>query len=71
MQLSPTSYYFIPLWSKYSPQHPVLKHPQSMFLPYYICLGLLNCLLQYFEVLQLKCNVIPMPPCVLHALFRS
>jgi hypothetical protein len=22
------------IWSKYSPQHPVLKHPQSMFLPY-------------------------------------
>jgi hypothetical protein len=22
-----------PLWSKYSPQHPVLKHPQSVFLP--------------------------------------
>jgi hypothetical protein len=22
--------YFIPLRSKYSPQHPVLKHPQSM-----------------------------------------
>jgi len=23
----------LPLRSKYSPQHPVLKHPQSMFLP--------------------------------------
>jgi hypothetical protein len=23
-----------PLRPKYSPQHPVLKHPQSMFLPY-------------------------------------
>jgi hypothetical protein len=22
------------LWSKYSPQHPVLKHPQFMFLSY-------------------------------------
>jgi hypothetical protein len=22
----------IPLWSKHSPQHPVLKHPQFMFL---------------------------------------
>jgi hypothetical protein len=32
MQSSPTSCLFIPLWSKYSPQHPVLKHPQSMFL---------------------------------------
>jgi hypothetical protein len=26
MQFSPSSYLFIPLWSKYSPQHPVLKH---------------------------------------------
>jgi hypothetical protein len=25
--------YFISLRSKYSPQHPVLKHPQSVFLP--------------------------------------
>jgi hypothetical protein len=33
MQFSPTSYYFIPLQSKYSPQHPVLKHPQFMFFP--------------------------------------
>jgi hypothetical protein len=29
MQLSPC--HFIPLWSKYSPKHPVLKHSQSMF----------------------------------------
>jgi hypothetical protein len=34
MQFSPTSYHFIPLRSKYSPQRPVLKHPQSMFLPW-------------------------------------
>jgi hypothetical protein len=27
------SFLQVPLWSKYSPQHPVLKHPQSMFLP--------------------------------------
>jgi hypothetical protein len=33
MQLSPPHCHFIPLQSKYSPQHPVLKHPQSMFLP--------------------------------------
>jgi hypothetical protein len=32
MQFSQTSYYFIVLRSKCSPQHPVLKHPQSMFL---------------------------------------
>jgi hypothetical protein len=29
VQLSPFSRYFIPLRSKYSPQQPVLKHPQS------------------------------------------
>jgi hypothetical protein len=32
-QFSPASCHFISLRSKYSPQHPVLKHPQSMFLP--------------------------------------
>jgi hypothetical protein len=32
VQFSPPSHNFIPLWSKYSPQHPVLKHPQSVFL---------------------------------------
>jgi hypothetical protein len=33
VQLSPFSRYFIPLRSKYSPQHPVLKHPQSVLFP--------------------------------------
>jgi hypothetical protein len=33
VQLSPFSRYFLPLRSKYSPQHPVLKHPQSMLFP--------------------------------------
>jgi hypothetical protein len=32
MQFSPTSRHWISLRSKYSPQHPVLKHSQSMFL---------------------------------------
>jgi hypothetical protein len=32
MQCSPFSRHLIPLRSKYPPQHPVLKHPQSMFL---------------------------------------
>jgi hypothetical protein len=32
MQFSPASYHFIPLRSKYSPQHPVLKYSQSMLL---------------------------------------
>jgi hypothetical protein len=31
--ISPFSHHLIPLRSKYLPQHPVLKHPQSMFLP--------------------------------------
>jgi hypothetical protein len=34
MQLSPSSRYSVPLWSKYSPQRPVLKHPQFIFLSY-------------------------------------
>jgi hypothetical protein len=33
MQFPPTSRHFILLRSKYSPRHPVLKHPQSVFLP--------------------------------------
>jgi hypothetical protein len=33
VQLSALSRYFIPLRSKCSPQHPVLKHPQSMLFP--------------------------------------
>jgi hypothetical protein len=32
MQFSPTSCHFISLRTKYSPQHRVLKHPQSVFL---------------------------------------
>jgi hypothetical protein len=32
MQFCPISHHFISLQSKYS-QHPVLKHPQSVFLP--------------------------------------
>jgi hypothetical protein len=34
MQFSPPSSHSIPLWPKYSPQHPVLKHPQFMFISY-------------------------------------
>jgi hypothetical protein len=33
MQFSPTSCHYICLHSKYSPQHPVLKHWLSMCLP--------------------------------------
>jgi hypothetical protein len=33
VQGSPTSCHFISLRPKYSPKHPVLKHPHSMFLP--------------------------------------
>jgi hypothetical protein len=31
MQSSPSSCYFLPFRSKYSPEHPVLKHSQFMF----------------------------------------
>jgi hypothetical protein len=34
VQLPPLSCYFIPLRSKYSPQHPVLKHSPSMLFPW-------------------------------------
>jgi hypothetical protein len=34
MQLSPVSRHFISLRTRYSPQHPVHKHPQSVFIPY-------------------------------------
>jgi hypothetical protein len=33
MQSPPASCHFLPPTSKYSPQPPVLKHPQSMILP--------------------------------------
>ena len=33
MWLSPLSCYPVPLRPKYSPQHPILKHPQPTFLP--------------------------------------
>jgi hypothetical protein len=33
MYPSPVSCYFFPLRSNYYPQHPVLKHPQSIFFP--------------------------------------
>jgi hypothetical protein len=33
VQFTPFSRCFIPLRSKYSPPHPVLKHPQSMLFP--------------------------------------
>jgi hypothetical protein len=35
MQISPTSRHFISLRSKYSPQHPVLKHPYSIYTKIY------------------------------------
>jgi hypothetical protein len=33
MQFPPTSCDFVPLRSKYLPQHPVLEHPQYVFFP--------------------------------------
>jgi len=35
MQSSPASFQFFPLRSRYSPQHPVLKYPQSTRLRCY------------------------------------
>lgn len=33
MTISPVSLYLLPLRSKYLPQHPILEHPQLIFLP--------------------------------------
>jgi len=33
MKFSPLPCYLVPLRPKYSPQHPILRHPQPMFLP--------------------------------------
>jgi len=33
MQFSPLTCHLVPLRPKYSPQHPILKHPQPAFLP--------------------------------------
>jgi hypothetical protein len=33
MQFFPFSCHLISLRAKYPPQHPVFKHPQTMFLP--------------------------------------
>ena len=33
MQSSPLPCHLVPLRPKYSPQHPILKHPQPMFFP--------------------------------------
>jgi hypothetical protein len=33
--IAPTSHYFNPFRSKYSPQHPFLKHQPSLFIPKY------------------------------------
>jgi hypothetical protein len=32
MQFPLISCHFIPLWSNYPPQHPVLKHPKCLFV---------------------------------------
>jgi hypothetical protein len=33
MKSSPHPCYLVPLRPKYPPQHPILEHPQPMFLP--------------------------------------
>jgi len=35
MKFSTLSCYLVPPWRKYSPQHPVVKHPHPMFNPQY------------------------------------
>ena len=43
VQFSPTSYHFIPLWSKFSPQHPVLG-TLSLHIAHNVRIGK-NCIL--------------------------
>jgi hypothetical protein len=43
MQFSPFTRHLIPPWSKYPPQHPVLKHPQSHIYKMEINTGLYGC----------------------------
>jgi hypothetical protein len=50
MQFYQTSYHFIPLRCKYSPQHPVLKYPQSELLTVFLNTPQLNKMLQLFSV---------------------
>jgi hypothetical protein len=38
MQLPPLPYYLVPPRPKYSPQHPILKYPQPVFLPQIVTL---------------------------------
>jgi hypothetical protein len=47
MQPSPTSCHFITLRAKYSPQHPVLKHIQSvnMFHRLEVCPAVFSCVI--------------------------
>jgi hypothetical protein len=42
MQSSPASRHFLPLRFKYSPQHPVLRHPQSLAFPWRVATNTLN-----------------------------
>jgi len=58
MQSSPVSCHFLPLRYKYSPQHPVLIHPQSSTLT--VTLILTNQLLQ---VTPLECRLTECPKC--------
>jgi hypothetical protein len=59
MQFSPTSRRLIPLLSKYSLQQPVLKHPQSMFLPYITWFHSLNISYGHSAtIMQFECELI-------------
>jgi hypothetical protein len=38
------SFYFVPLWSNCSPQHPLIEHPETIFFP-------------HDEILKFGCNL--------------
>jgi hypothetical protein len=56
MQFSPISRHFVSLRTEYSPQHPVLKHPQSMSITIYseINLSFPQSLRIRFQIVYLK-----------------
>jgi hypothetical protein len=71
VQFSSTFYHFSPLRSKYSPQHPILKHLQSR--PYFLILSHHYC--SWFYVFPLykrkKGKVVPVLNLIKHYAMKT
>jgi hypothetical protein len=69
VKFSQVSRHLIPLRYKYSPQHPVLKHPKSGLVfvahPLYVSCKLISFVCQIFPLF------VPEMACWLHVLYRS